>query len=173
MVNKNQKKLKGLSVKQYERLLADIQKLNSGLDFDISLSPAERRNIPKMGDKTLPFVDKALNYATQFPNMVPPFLDMKQFQKNYKLANQLHGLLMEIMPVVEKISDTYYRAGAEAFLAARQIYAYAKYASNGGEAPAGAIVDDLKKRYEKRPRKTKTEKKNPPTTQPTKPESDQ
>ncbi len=164
---------KGLSVKQFERLSAEIKRLDKEFDFSVTLSPTERRNIPKMGDKTLPFVDKALNYATQFPNMTPPFLDMKQFRENYKLANQMHILLMEISQVVEKISDTYYAAGAEAFLAARQIYGYIKYASNSGETPAGAIVEDLKKRYKKRPRKQKLGKINPPTNKLTDPESNQ
>jgi hypothetical protein len=39
----------------------------------IALTPDERRAIPKMSDKTLPFMEKTLDYYQAAPQFAPPF----------------------------------------------------------------------------------------------------
>jgi hypothetical protein len=38
----------------------------------LALPPAERQGMPKMGEKTISFVEKAYDFARQNPNLVPP-----------------------------------------------------------------------------------------------------
>jgi hypothetical protein len=45
--------------------------------YIVALTPAERHELPKMGEKTISFVEKACNFAKQNPNLAPPYLDMR------------------------------------------------------------------------------------------------
>ena len=47
----------------------------------MDLSPQDRRELPKIGDKTLTFVAKSLDYAMAHPELCPPYLDVPEFQK--------------------------------------------------------------------------------------------
>ena len=47
----------------------------------MDLSPQDRRELPKIGDKTLTFVAKSLDYAMAHPELCQPYLDVPEFQK--------------------------------------------------------------------------------------------
>ncbi|MDR3196937.1 MAG: hypothetical protein LBU34_03620, partial [Planctomycetaceae bacterium] len=44
--------------------------------YMLPLTPEERHNLPKMGDKTLSFVEKALDYAHHYPQLCPSYLNL-------------------------------------------------------------------------------------------------
>jgi hypothetical protein len=44
--------------------------------YVVALTPAERHELPKTGEKTIGFVEKAYDFAQQNPNLIPPYLDM-------------------------------------------------------------------------------------------------
>src|SRR5437773_2189849 len=48
----------------------------------IALTPQQRQSLLKMGDRTLPFVDKSMEYAQRSPALMPKFLDMKEWEKD-------------------------------------------------------------------------------------------
>jgi hypothetical protein len=52
---------------------------------------AERHGLPKMGKKTIGFVEKAYDFARQNPNLVPPYLEAGAFGVDFADA---HGLWM-------------------------------------------------------------------------------
>jgi hypothetical protein len=39
----------------------------------LALTPVERRELPKIGEKTIGFVEKAYDFVRQSPNLVPPY----------------------------------------------------------------------------------------------------
>jgi hypothetical protein len=45
----------------------------------LALTPDERHTLPKMGEKTISFVEKAYDFAQKNPNLVPPYLDLDAF----------------------------------------------------------------------------------------------
>ena len=59
-------------------------------------------------------------------------------------------LLIMLDPVVEKISDSYLAAGADAFDSARKPYNYVKAASESGAPGSDSIAAELKKRFVRR-----------------------
>ncbi|MDR1116140.1 MAG: hypothetical protein LBL33_08365, partial [Tannerella sp.] len=61
------------------------------LPYVTPLTPAERHTLPKMGEKTLSFVEKAHEYAVQNPNLCPPYLDMAAFNTDFA---DVHNFLM-------------------------------------------------------------------------------
>ena len=55
----------------------------------LALTTTEKQELPKMGPKTLNFVEKSHEYAHENPNLVPPYLEMGEFDTDFADA---HGL---------------------------------------------------------------------------------
>ena len=76
-----------------EDVTKSIQKLNEVTallkPYLIALTPEERRKIPKMSDKTLPFVEKNLEYCESAPQFAPPYMDREALAGDMKVTQQL------------------------------------------------------------------------------------
>lgn len=124
----------------------------------INLKPDERRNMLKMGDKTLAFVQKALEYATQNPSLVPAFMDLTEAKKDYALTAELYNIYQQLYTLITAIEDTGMVAGGEAYEAALIFYHSVKGASRSDVAGAQAVYNDLSQRFpgQRRSRATAT-----------------
>jgi hypothetical protein len=100
----------------------------------IALTPAERHELPKIGEKTISFVEKAYDFAQQNPNLVPPYLDMAAFGTDFGDAYGLWTLVNSIRQLEEN-------AGSEAYQAALVFYKSVKMAAAqdipGGKRKSG------------------------------------
>ncbi|MDR3325511.1 MAG: hypothetical protein LBS82_05975 [Spirochaetaceae bacterium] len=113
----------------------------------VPLTPTERRDIPKMGEKTLMFVEKAHDFAHQNPNLVPAYLDMDAFDVDFEDAHGLWALVNSIRQLYENLSDTEMAAGSEAYQAALVFYNSVKVAAAQDVPGAKAIYEELKTRF--------------------------
>ena len=113
----------------------------------IALTPAEKQEIPKMGPKTLNFVEKSHEYAHENPSLVPNYLDMAEFDIDFADAHGLWALHNRIVQLQEAIGDTQMTAGSEAYQAALVFYNSAKVAASQGIHGAKAVYEELKKRF--------------------------
>ena len=107
----------------------------------------------KMGDKTLAFVRRALNFATQNPSLVPSYLNLEEAWKDYKLTEAISSLLKEFATLRRGLEDTAMVAGSEAYDAALVFYASVRGASRSNVPGAQAIHDELKRQFPRRSRK--------------------
>jgi len=112
-----------------------------------NLSDEERKAIPKMGDKTVAFVNKALEHAKHNTSVVPSFLDMAEFEKDVKAVNDLNQVLKPLKQLVEKLDDTTMLAGSEAYTAALTFYSALKGAAKAGVPGMKTVFDDLQARF--------------------------
>jgi hypothetical protein len=124
-----------------------INQVNSKLPFLVNLTPEERKEIPKMGDKTFPFVSKALELAQQNPQLVPPYVNVEELKRDFELSVQLRDILNLIEQLYEKLSDTYLAVGSEAYVAALSFYNSAKSAAKANVPGTDTIVNELGKRF--------------------------
>lgn len=124
--------------------------------YVIALSPDDRRELPKMSDKTQPFVEKALAYAISAPQFAPPYMDVAGLTNDMKVHEQLTPLLREIRMLYDKLDDTTMEAGAESYVCTLSYYNSVKMAAKMDIPGAKAILEDLRKRFEK----AKAEKSN-------------
>ena len=89
---------------------ADIQlKVNDIkliLVFLINLTPAERKKLLKMGDKSVSFVQDTLAALKANPSVVPSGFDLIEFEKDLTLYNDLIEILSYLHPLFEGIEDT-------------------------------------------------------------------
>ena len=128
-----------------ENLASIKSKLSSILT--INLEEDDRMGLAKMGDKTLAFVDKSLNYASQHPEIVPAFLDVAEGKKDFALASGMNAILKEVSMLHRGIEDAVMLAGNEAYEAARIFYNAVKGAAKSNVPGASAVVNDLQQRY--------------------------
>ncbi|MDR2499831.1 MAG: hypothetical protein LBD37_01965 [Treponema sp.] len=78
----------------------------------IALTPEERQKMPKMGEKSLEFVEKAHDFALQNPNLVPPYLDMDEFGKDFSEAHGLWTVHNAVRQLDEGLADTEMAVGS-------------------------------------------------------------
>jgi len=119
----------------------------------LSLTPEERQEMAKMGDKTVAFVTKSLEYAGQKPEIVPQYINNDEFEKDVNGVSKLREFYQPIEGICNALSDTIMVAGSEAYSAALSVYHSIKDAAKRGVPGAQTIYDDLKQRFPGRPRK--------------------
>jgi hypothetical protein len=105
-----------------------------GALLQVNLSPADRQEMPKMGEKTLPFVDKTLGYATLHPDLKPPYLDLDEAKRDYALAAELNEIARELKSLHQSVNDVLMVTGSEAYSAALMFYSSVKGASRSNVA---------------------------------------
>ncbi|MDR1325101.1 MAG: hypothetical protein LBK00_03595 [Treponema sp.] len=113
----------------------------------LALTPAERRELPKMGEKTISFVEKAFDFARQNPTLVPPYLNVDAFGADFSDAHGLWALLNSVRQLEEGIDDTEMVAGSEAYQAALVFYQSVKAAAAQDIPGAKAVYEELKTRF--------------------------
>jgi hypothetical protein len=115
--------------------------------YVVALTPAERHELPKMGEKTIGFVEKAYDFAKQNPNLVPPYLDMTAFGTDFGDAHGLWTLVNSIRQLDENAGDTEMVAGSEAYQAALVFYKSVKMAAAQDIPGAKAVYEELRTRF--------------------------
>lgn len=120
------------------------------LSFLTGLTPEERQALPKMGDKTVAFVAKALDVAKRHPEILPGNFDAQAFITDAELVNALRPVQGELRDLLEKVDDTVLAAGSEAFSAALRVYQFAK--TNGLDGELDTELAEMSKRFARRPR---------------------
>jgi hypothetical protein len=122
--------------------------------YFVALTPAERHELPKMGEKTISFVEKSYDFAKQNPNLVPPYLDIAAFGVDFGDAHGLWTLVNSIRQLEENAGDTEMTAGSEAYQAALVFYKSVKMAAAQDVPGAKAVYEELKTRFPGGKRKT-------------------
>lgn len=135
-----------LSATDLQDVLAAITTINAKMPFLINLTQEESKALPKFGDKSFAFVSKALELATQKPDILPRNFDVTEMKKDVDLYNQMYSVLQPLTLLVEKLNDTQKEAGAEAYTAALIVYQSAKM-SGADLGGLESVLDDLGKRF--------------------------
>jgi hypothetical protein len=113
----------------------------------LALTPTERHELPKMGPKTLNFVEKSHEYAHENPTLIPPYLEIGEFDTDFADAHGLWTLYNHVRQLEDGISDTQMTAGSEAYQAALIFYNSAKIAASQNISGAKAVYEELKRRF--------------------------
>jgi hypothetical protein len=134
--------------------LTAITTIKNKLPFLISLTPDQRKSLPKMGDNGTPYVDKAYQFASQNTDKLGADFGMDDFTEDYELFQQLQPIVTAMSELSESISDTELALGSD--LMVRSNFAYGLMKVLG---KASGSFDELRKdmgtRYSRGPRKPK------------------
>ncbi|MEM6842905.1 MAG: hypothetical protein AAF632_11820 [Bacteroidota bacterium] len=67
-----------------------------------------------MSDKSLPFVEKAAEYAKSRPEFTPPFMEVDELAIDLKAVSDLTQLYHEVDQLGKDLNDTIMQSGSEA-----------------------------------------------------------
>ena len=129
--------------------------INNGIDaiesaFEdrlIALSKGERQQLPKMSDKTIPFVDKTLAYVKSNPEFAPPYMDSEELDVDFQAVKDLNLIYNRLFQLISNLDDTIMLSGSEAYVTSLQYYNTVKVASRMNIPGAKVIYEDLKTRF--------------------------
>ena len=150
-----QKNLVSLSIADadMEKIKAAVKTLNEVLLPNLkTLKPDDRHELPKMGDKTVAFVKKSLEYSGSNPDIAPQFLDVKEFKIDVDAVETVRALFQPISQIADVLNDTMLLAGSEAYAGALMYYNAAKNAAKSNIPGAKVIYNDLSSRFPGRPK---------------------
>lgn len=104
--------------------------------------------MPKLGEKSEPYVDKGLEYATNHPNTVPRRCNIAEAQKDFNVFEALRPIDPLVNQLAILVSRTRILAGSEAIDCINDYYKSVKQDAEDGVAEAIPIYNDLKQRYQ-------------------------
>jgi len=120
-----------------------------------ALTPQNRLKLPKMGDGTLPFVEKGIEYAKSNGKFLPPYVDIVELEKDWTAFKSLTPLSRDLKQLESNLSDTMMMAGSEAYVGVLGYYNAVKHGKRMNVPDANVIFDDLSQRFEKTSRSSK------------------
>ena len=136
-----------ISKEAKKEIFEAIEIINKNLPELISISKDDKASLPKMGDKSVAFVTKALHYAEVNKEVTPGFLDVEEFRKDVEAVRNLSQILNPLQQLVEKLEDTATVAGSEAYIAALTFYSVVKNAVKLDVPGTKTIYEDLCNRF--------------------------
>ena len=116
-------------------------------EFALELHISDKHTLQAMGVHSIPFTEYAYMMAAQRKELVPPFMNMEEFDKDMTLFKQSRELLQMVEILREKLIDTSTAAGADAFTTARKFYNEVKNAIKFDQPGAAVVYEEMKKRF--------------------------
>jgi hypothetical protein len=138
-----------------------LTNIRHALPFLVTLSGQERRELPKMGPKSVGFDEKCTTYMTNRPEFVPGFVDPVEVQKDRALRAQLLRFASELETLTNSVDDTLQLVSSEIWMADLAYYQTAREAAHRGRAGAQDVYDALSTRFPGAPTGKNTAVKSP------------
>lgn len=138
-----------IPAEDHEAILGAINVLDAKLmPHLIEITDEEKSAMPKVKDKSMPFLQKADVYAQQRPNLVPAFVNAAELKRDVQGMEQLKAYSSPLSQIAKALDDTITVAGSEAYIAALAFYKSVKVAASMNVPGAQEIYSDLSKRFE-------------------------
>lgn len=108
-----------------------LKTLEDRLASLIDLTPAQRRTLVKMGDKSEAFARKAVEVLNNNPNLLPGNFDLAELRRDLAGFDQLRSRLMRVARIHERMADSQLALGSDVMSATLEGYAFLKVAGQG------------------------------------------
>ncbi len=130
------------------QVVEKLKEINALLSpYCVTLTNQQRKEISKMGDGTLAFVQKAFEFAQAQPEFLPSYVDIEQWRIDMMDVDSVRKIDSVLVKVDEQVSDTRVQAGHEALEAALAYYHTVTRATTDGIAGAKPVHEEMKRRY--------------------------
>lgn len=124
-----------------------LSEINAALPFLISLTPDERKNLPKINEANKIFVEDAITGMQNNAAIIPSYLNIANVKNDLTLFQQLDDVISVINQIHQKMSDTQMLAGSEAYVSSLTAYRLFESASNAGVDGTTAVYNSLRQRF--------------------------
>jgi hypothetical protein len=140
-----------------DQALGKVNEAAASLDgYLYPLTSDDRQSVLKMGDKSLPFVEKTSELAKANPQFCPSYFNLDDLNIDLADVVNLRVLLNRLQQLTREVEDTIMLAGSEAYTQALSFYNAVKQAARDNVPGAEILLEELQKRFVKtgRPRKS-------------------
>lgn len=122
-----------------------LEKVRASLPFLLQLIAADRPSLPHLDVELKPFLEKAVNDSKNFPDLVPPGLDVDELERDYVLYQQLVDIVQPIQELLDLVQDTALAAGSDAFETAIIFYKNVRMSARLGDESANKVLEGLRR----------------------------
>lgn len=122
----------------------------------INLTPDERIQLPKMGDKSIPFVTKGLEYLRIPGTPAPSYVNGEELEIDLNAFETIRQIRQVAQPIIDMLDDTMLLCGSEAYVPVLAFYNYLQGAAKMNVPGAKTIYEDLSTRFPRRHSKKET-----------------
>ena len=124
----------------------NVTSIQTDLPFLIYLTTEQKKSMIKFGDKSVAFVNKALEFGLQNADALPKSLDLNEVAKDVKLYTQLFSIIQPMRVLMDKMESTLQQVGSESYASALIIYKNLKANKEMFEGSEG-VLDELSRRF--------------------------
>jgi hypothetical protein len=115
------------TTEQKQSLLLKIADVKAEMPFLISLKMEERKNLRKMGPKSVAYVQQCVAGSKAFPDEMKKNFDSAELEKDYNLISNLLDIQVACQALLEMVNDTMMAGGIDAMEASDEVYNSLKY----------------------------------------------
>lgn len=147
-----------LSAELKNSIVNKISELKTLCNFTVSLLPEEKKELVKVGNNYLPFVDKAYRIASDHPEILPSIFDKEEFIKDYQFTKDLRAIASLLDELNTSVDDTLCAANSDAMVASLEIYSAVQ--QNKDKVPGLDAANSELKEFFKRSKRNSSAKTN-------------
>lgn len=110
-------------------------------EFGIHLDDAQRKHSQKMGTRNETFAREMLDFAAQYPSMIPASIGVADLQRDLVAREQITPILFQVEALARTLRDTHAALGIDLYNGTRAMYKTVKplAAINGLQDVIGRI----------------------------------
>lgn len=113
----------------------------------ITLANQERRDMAKMGLKSVGFMERSVHYMGTNPEFLPGFVTMEEVKSDQSGRSHLLEVAPELRGLHESLQDTLMAVSSELWLASLAFYQNVRQGARRGLPGAEDIYNDLRARF--------------------------
>ena len=113
----------------------------------VPLTPEQRQDLPKMGDKSVSFVQKAADYSAALAPYIPAYVDGAGLRTDARVSADLLPVYTALLGLTTDVDSTRLEAGSEGYSAALLVYAALQAAAKQNQPGTQAAVSELGERF--------------------------
>ncbi|MCY1635372.1 hypothetical protein [Marinifilum sp. D737] len=108
------------------------------------LSSEERTRYGKIGGTNKLLVDKAHLFMQQNPSLIPAFVNMEEFARDFKAREEIEGMIQKLELITRRLSDTKILLDNDNYNDAMAFYRAIRYYAGEQEQMAIPIYEEMK-----------------------------
>lgn len=142
-----------------------VQKLIDALYEELDtvvlpLSEADKKEMQRLGAKTMEFVRNSVKHARLTPELVPSYVDVNEMEKDLITTEQMRDISLRLEKLSNLVGDTFILAGSELYDSSLIFYHSVKGGVRANIPGAEEAYTDLSVRFPGRPSRA-TEEQEP------------
>lgn len=136
-----------LSPEKKTEILKCLAEIQSGLNFLINISQADKKRLNKMGTRSVGYVDDCIAAFDTYPHLLPNNIDLEELKRDRALYESLNAIAMNVKNLNEGLQDTMAAISHDLMINCNDGYAVLK---RGGKRDVGvqAATDRISRRFQ-------------------------